>query len=49
MKLEEKIDLGNTAKEVDREQKRAYSPFGGGRHLFPERNFAFAEILGTVG
>jgi hypothetical protein len=34
--------------ENDKEQKRAYFPFGGGKHLCPGRNFAFAEILGAV-
>ena len=29
-----------------KEEKRAYIPFGGGKHLCPGRNFAFAEILG---
>ena len=37
---EEKVD--------EKVQKRAYFPFGGGKHLCPGRNFAFAEILGTV-
>ena len=32
----------------DKVQKRSYFPFGGGKHLCPGRNFAFAEILGTV-
>ncbi|KAH6673616.1 cytochrome P450 [Halenospora varia] len=35
-------------KEGDRMQKKAYIPFGGGKHLCPGRNFAFAEILGMV-
>ncbi|KAG9230466.1 cytochrome P450 [Amylocarpus encephaloides] len=35
-------------KDSDRTQKKAYFPFGGGKHLCPGRNFAFAEILGTV-
>lgn len=35
-------------KEQDRQQKRAYFPFGGGKHLCPGRNFAFAEILGIL-
>jgi len=29
----------------DKTKKNAYIPFGGGRHLCPGRNFAFAEIL----
>lgn len=41
--------LPRTKKEKDDEkaQKRAYFPFGGGKHLCPGRNFAFAEILGA--
>ncbi len=31
-----------------KKEKRAYIPFGGGKHLCPGRNFAFAEILGFV-
>ncbi|KAF4952726.1 hypothetical protein FSARC_12576 [Fusarium sarcochroum] len=30
----------------ERRRKAAYIPFGGGRHLCPGRNFAFAEIIG---
>jgi hypothetical protein len=45
VKVEEKMSA--KAKEEDKEQKRAYFPFGGGKHLCPGRNFAFAEILGT--
>ena len=39
-----------TQKEKDDEkaQKKAYFPFGGGKHLCPGRNFAFAEILGAA-
>jgi cytochrome P450 len=29
-------------------QRSAYMPFGGGKHLCPGRNFAFAEIMGFV-
>jgi cytochrome P450 len=36
------------AKEAERLQKKAFFPFGGGRHLCPGRHFAFAEILGMV-
>jgi hypothetical protein len=32
--------------EEERKRKAAYIPFGGGRHLCPGRNFAFAEIIG---
>lgn len=32
-------------KEEEKARKVAYIPFGGGRHLCPGRNFAFAEIL----
>jgi cytochrome P450 len=35
-------------KEEERERRRAYFPFGGGKHLCPGRNFASAEILGTI-
>ncbi|KAF4466265.1 7-alpha-hydroxycholest-4-en-3-one 12-alpha-hydroxylase [Fusarium albosuccineum] len=39
-----------TAETADSERRRkaAYFPFGGGRHLCPGRNFAFAEILGFM-
>ena len=39
---------GKEAKEAERLQKKAFFPFGGGRHLCPGRHLAFAEILGTV-
>lgn len=35
-------------KEAERLQKKAFFPFGGGKHLCPGRHFAFAEILGMV-
>ena len=41
------LQTGNE-KYDERTQIRAYFPFGGGKHLCPERNFAFAEILGAV-
>ncbi|KAM5347244.1 hypothetical protein ACJ41O_010249 [Fusarium nematophilum] len=34
--------------DEERRRKAAYFPFGGGRHLCPGRNFAFAEILGFM-
>jgi cytochrome P450 len=37
-----------TTREKERQQKRAFNPFGGGKHLCPGRHFAYAEILGTV-
>lgn len=40
--------IGNKEKERERLQKRAFTPFGGGKHLCPGRHFAYAEILGTV-
>jgi cytochrome P450 len=39
---------GKEAKEAERLQKKAFFPFGGGRHLCPGRHLAFAEILGMV-
>jgi cytochrome P450 len=36
------------AKDVEKLQKKAFFPFGGGRHLCPGRHLAFAEILGMV-
>jgi len=38
--LKEKVD--------DELRKAGYIPFGGGKHLCPGRNIAFAEILGTL-
>jgi cytochrome P450 len=34
--------------KFDRAKKQSYIPFGGGKHLCPGRNFAFAENLGFV-
>lgn len=39
---------GKESKEAERLQKKAFFPFGGGRHLCPGRHFAFAEILGMI-
>ncbi|KAL2061782.1 hypothetical protein VTL71DRAFT_7160 [Oculimacula yallundae] len=41
-----KLDVKEVMSEKAKEEKRAYIPFGGGKHLCPGRNFAFAEILG---
>ncbi|TDZ37779.1 7-alpha-hydroxycholest-4-en-3-one 12-alpha-hydroxylase [Colletotrichum trifolii] len=38
----------NWPDNASREQRAAYMPFGGGKHLCPGRNFATAEILGFV-
>uniref|UniRef100_A0A0B7KRF5 Prostacyclin synthase n=1 Tax=Bionectria ochroleuca TaxID=29856 RepID=A0A0B7KRF5_BIOOC len=42
--------LAGKAGGIDMERKRrvSYLPFGGGKHLCPGRNFAFAEILGFM-
>lgn len=40
--------LSDAMKEQDKLQKKAYFPFGGGRHLCPGRHFVFAEGLGTI-
>ena len=34
--------------QAEKTKRAAYIPFGGGKHLCPGRNFAFAEILGTA-
>jgi hypothetical protein len=34
--------------QQEKQQRRAYNAFGGGKHLCPGRHVAFAEILGTV-
>ncbi len=36
-------------KDTERRRRAAYTPFGGGGHLCPGRNFAYAEILGLIG
>jgi cytochrome P450 len=33
--------------EIEKLRKKAFLPFGGGKHLCPGRMFAFTEILGT--
>ncbi|PHH86722.1 hypothetical protein CDD83_9832 [Cordyceps sp. RAO-2017] len=33
--------------QAEKNKRSAYIPFGGGKHLCPGRNFAFAEILGA--
>ncbi|WDK20959.1 prostacyclin synthase [Colletotrichum graminicola] len=38
----------NWPQNASREQRAAYMPFGGGKHLCPGRNFATAEILGFM-
>ncbi|KAH8599917.1 cytochrome P450 [Bisporella sp. PMI_857] len=37
-----------TSREQERVQKRAFNPFGGGKHLCPGRHFAYAEVLGAI-
>lgn len=41
-----KLDSKEATSEKTKEEKRAYIPFGRGRHLCPGRGFAFAEIPG---
>jgi cytochrome P450 len=45
---EDRGDTSAQARAGDRERKKSYFPFGGGKHLCPGRNFAFTEILGAV-
>ncbi|KAK4088466.1 hypothetical protein Purlil1_7345 [Purpureocillium lilacinum] len=43
--------VGRQAKlsaQAEKNKRNSYIPFGGGKHLCPGRNFAFAEILGTA-
>lgn len=40
--------MKNAKRDAERKQRAAYMPFGGGAHLCPGRNFAFAEILGLI-
>jgi cytochrome P450 len=37
-----------TQAQTEKAKRNAYVPFGGGKHLCPGRNFAFAEILGVT-
>jgi len=48
LRPEDKEVLDEKEKEQEKARKRAYFPFGGGKHLCPGRNFAFAEILGMI-
>ncbi|KJZ75729.1 hypothetical protein HIM_04886 [Hirsutella minnesotensis 3608] len=34
--------------QAEKNKRASYIPFGGGKHLCPGRNFAFAEILGAT-
>jgi cytochrome P450 len=36
------------AKEAERLQKKAFFPFGGGRHYCPGRHFAFTEMVAFI-
>jgi cytochrome P450 len=48
MQAEQNGDASEKTKSEERERKRAYFPFGGGKHLCPGRVFAFTEILGML-
>lgn len=37
-----------TDKDIEKKRRAAYMPFGGGSHLCPGKNFAFAETLGLI-
>lgn len=37
-----------TTRDKERQQNKAFNPFGGGKHLCPGRHFAYAEILGAT-
>ncbi|CZS92162.1 uncharacterized protein RAG0_02645 [Rhynchosporium agropyri] len=43
-----KLDTKGAMSEKAKEEKQAYIPLNGGKHLFPGRNFAFAEMLGFI-
>ncbi|CZT43814.1 related to cytochrome P450 7B1 [Rhynchosporium secalis] len=43
-----KLDTKSAMSEKAKEEKQAYIPLGGGKHLCPGRNFAFAEMLGFI-
>jgi cytochrome P450 len=34
--------------QIEKAKRNSYIPFGGGKHLCPGRNFAYAEILGVA-
>ncbi|KAK1523889.1 uncharacterized protein CCOS01_08976 [Colletotrichum costaricense] len=42
------VKTGKEHAETEKLKRAAFIPFGGGRHLCPGRNFAFAENLGFV-
>jgi len=48
MRLEEKVQAYEKTGLEEREQRRAYFPFRGRKHLHPRRFFAFIEILGIL-
>jgi hypothetical protein len=41
-------DNPSHSKDMEKLQKKAFFPFGGGRHLCPGRHLAFIEILGMI-
>jgi cytochrome P450 len=42
------MNLGDGDKAAEKLQKKAFIPFGGGKHYCPGRHFALAEILGFI-
>jgi cytochrome P450 len=40
------VGTGGASSQDDKKRRRAFMPFGGGRHLCPGRRFATAELLG---